>query len=663
MEETSGPRFDSHNGNHLTDNNTVGSTTGLRNKAASFVRTSTNQEFLSIADKASLSGGDVDFTLMANVYLHSTAGTYIIMDKSDDAGYDYRLAHNPTTGFRFRVGIDIASSVDSGAVTADAWHTVIAWHDSVENTINIQVDNGLVQSKTFTSGTMNTTSPLTMGALPDGTYGLNGYLDEVAIYQRVLSGPERTWLYNNGQSRYYSELSITYAYGDTDHTHAVTSLSNGNSYKYDANGNMIQRVVDGQKFALGYDAENRLVKVCQDPSNNAICDTGETVVASFVYNGDGERVKSTLNPSAGSGQASVTTTFVGSHYEITGSTVTKYYFAGSQRVAMRVGGALTYLFSDHLGSTSLTTNGAGVKTSEIRYTAWGEVRYSTTTSASLPTQYTFTGQFSHMDDPTTQPEEGFGLMFYNARWYDPYLNHFTQPDTIVPDQANTQVWDHYAYALNNPLRYNDPSGHKACDDEYGCDNGNSSNNKPDLKKIIKNDDSPKRTPPCEQILAASSCQSISKLLGIGVITLDSTSLGLSATGVILELVGTAGGPEGLAAAIALYAGTLNPIENTIGGISLSISAFNDFFVTGESYIDLDQTYQGTPSVELVLGSDTSVGIVASTLGLSPEGVSDSIINGGAVAYDAYRLSGGKQLVQTHIILTANLNLHFDFSFP
>jgi hypothetical protein len=52
----------------------------------------------------------------------------------------------------------------------------------------------------------------------------------------------------------------------------------------------------------------------------------------------------------------VTTTFAGSHYEITGSTVTKYYFAGSQRVAMRVGSALTYLFSDHLGSTSLTTD-------------------------------------------------------------------------------------------------------------------------------------------------------------------------------------------------------------------------------------------------------------------------------------------------------------------
>lgn len=147
------------------------------------------------------------------------------------------------------------------------------------------------------------------------------------------------------------------------------------------------------------------------------------------------------------------------------------------------------------------------------------------------------------------------------------------------------------------------------------------------------------------------------------LTLDSTALGFSVTGVILELVGTTGGPEGLGAAVATYAETLNPIENTIGGMSLSVSAFNDFFITGESYINLDNTYQGTPSVELVLGSDTSVGIVTNTAGLSPEGVSDSIINGAAVGYDIYRLSGGKQLLQTHIILTANLNLHFDFTFP
>jgi len=57
-------------------------------------------------------------------------------------------------------------------------------------------------------------------------------------------------------------------------------------------------------------------------------------------------------------------------------------------------------------------------------------------------------------------------MFYNARWYDPYLNQFTQPDTIVPDPYNSQDYDRYAYARNNPLRYTDPSGHIPCSDAY-----------------------------------------------------------------------------------------------------------------------------------------------------------------------------------------------------
>ena len=144
MDETSGQRLDSYHVNHLTDINTVGSATGLKGKAASFVPA--NLEALTAADHWLFSGGDVDFTLIANVYLNNNANTFVILDKSDNASaYDYRIAHNPGTGFRFRVGAGSAY-VDSGAVTANAWHTVIAWHDSVNNTINIQVDNGVVNS-------------------------------------------------------------------------------------------------------------------------------------------------------------------------------------------------------------------------------------------------------------------------------------------------------------------------------------------------------------------------------------------------------------------------------------------------------------------------------------------------------------------------------------
>src|SRR5262245_38819210 len=144
----------------------------------------------------------------------------------------------------------------------------------------------------------------------------------------------------------------------------------------------------------------------------------------------------------------MTTSFVGSYYEITGSTVTKYYYAGSQRVAMRTNGSLHYLLSDHLGSTSLTTDASGAVVSELRYKAWGEVRYD---SGTQQTQYQYTGQYSYAND--------FGLMFYNARWYDPYLNHLTPPASIVPNPYTPQDWNRYAYARYNPLRYIDPSGH------------------------------------------------------------------------------------------------------------------------------------------------------------------------------------------------------------
>ncbi len=88
--------------------------------------------------------------------------------------------------------------------------------------------------------------------------------------------------------------------------------------------------------------------------------------ATFSYDGDGKRVKSIIETNVGS----TTTYFVGNHYEVSNGVVTKYYYAGSQRVAMRKNSVLSYLLSDHLGSTSLVADSNGAVISETKYKAW-----------------------------------------------------------------------------------------------------------------------------------------------------------------------------------------------------------------------------------------------------------------------------------------------------
>jgi len=173
----------------------------------------------------------------------------------------------------------------------------------------------------------------------------------------------------------------------------------------------------------------------------------------FTYDADGQRVQR----SAGSDS----TNYVGGLMEVDldGATVTetrKLYGFGGVPVAVRTftttAQETTYLFTDHLGSVVSSWNDTTNTRTLTRYFPYGTERHS---SGEMPQDQRYTGQTS---DATANASGGSGLLYYNARYYDPTTAQFTQPDTIVPAPANPADLNRYSYVRGNPVRYTDASG-------------------------------------------------------------------------------------------------------------------------------------------------------------------------------------------------------------
>jgi len=202
LNEESGTRVDSHGANDLADVNTVLFGTGKLGNAADFE--ADNAEELTIADNASLSMGDIDFTFTGWANLESKGDLRFILGKDLSVNPEsYHLSfENLADRFRFRV----RSSGGEGNVNADnlgspslaTWYFIVAWHDATANTINIQVNDGTVDSVSFTAGSYDGTGTFYLGANNDGGKEWDGLLDSWSVWKRVLTAQERTDLYNGG---------------------------------------------------------------------------------------------------------------------------------------------------------------------------------------------------------------------------------------------------------------------------------------------------------------------------------------------------------------------------------------------------------------------------------------------------------------------------------
>jgi RHS repeat-associated protein len=281
----------------------------------------------------------------------------------------------------------------------------------------------------------------------------------------------------------------TYTYGDRSKNgpaHAVTSIARPDggtdSYKYDANGNLV--------------SSPTITNASYTASNLTSTLAGKKGVWSeFKYSPSGQKYWQEMRD----GQAWVRTLYLGLYeriqeemvppwmptnerlrhrYYITSPSgtcaivedITEFYpvrhSSRLHRLSPRGGdknerttrqvATTVYLHSDAIGSVSAISDVTGKVIERMRYDPWGK-RIPSTEEIERDKEryYTYKSGFTghdHLDN--------LGLVHMGGRVFDPSVALFTRADPFNQCQTATNCYNRYLYCLGNPLKYTDPTGYK-----------------------------------------------------------------------------------------------------------------------------------------------------------------------------------------------------------
>jgi RHS repeat-associated protein len=206
------------------------------------------------------------------------------------------------------------------------------------------------------------------------------------------------------------------------------------SQTFDANGNLLTQTDSAGTTTYTWDSRNRLVSI-----------SGPSINANFAYDALGRRISKTLN-----GQA---TTF---HND--GADIVREVGGAGEASYLRTlaidetftrsdaSGTVTYL-SDTLGNTVALADSTGDLRTTYTYAPFGDTGVNGSSDVN-PFQY------------TGRENDGTGLYYYRARYYDPVRARFIQMDPIGLRGGDTNV---FLYVRNNPVNLTDAFGLKPKD--------------------------------------------------------------------------------------------------------------------------------------------------------------------------------------------------------
>jgi RHS repeat-associated protein len=136
--------------------------------------------------------------------------------------------------------------------------------------------------------------------------------------------------------------------------------------------------------------------------------------------------------------------------ELTGSTVTRTYTYGLQRISENqvIDNVWTPSFYgyDGFGTVRQLTNAAGAVTDTFEYDAFGN---AITHTGTTPNNYLYRGE---------QYDSDLGLYYLRARYYNPQTGRFMSRDPKDGEDWDPKTLHTYLYAGDDPISGSDPTG-------------------------------------------------------------------------------------------------------------------------------------------------------------------------------------------------------------
>ncbi|HEX9060909.1 MAG TPA: RHS repeat-associated core domain-containing protein, partial [Clostridia bacterium] len=284
-------------------------------------------------------------------------------------------------------------------------------------------------------------------------------LNRLYTVTEPTGGSKTTYTYDASGNRTGEKIeqgggtsNATYSYDDSNRLTGIStvngSVTTTTTYTPDSNGNVISVSVKTQGTTTittnTYDVLNRLVKVT----------TGNTTVAINTYDGEGKRNSKTAN-------GAVTRYF----YEYdkvvletdSAGVQTARNIYGTNLLARFVGSdTYYYMYNGHADVTALVDTN-GVKRATYYYDAFGNVKEEQYYDASGKVQSAPLN--NNIGYAGYQYDKETGMYYLNSRMYDPKIARFLQEDTYLGDPNDPLSLNLYTYCHNEPLMYDDPTGH------------------------------------------------------------------------------------------------------------------------------------------------------------------------------------------------------------